>query len=138
MQVLNLQFLIYNLLEEQRFSMAKERQFIKVVASYVYTSGSIMTSKTARGIVVLKRGDTIVDFAKRFLAERCVTHFTLNQRSDNSWSTVPIMFLWDEPKTILTYVFTQFPLSEFGYYAKDLTKEEMLRDFKFLKGVLNG
>lgn len=98
----------------------------------------MLASKTAKGIVVLKRGDTIVDFAKRFLADRNVTHFTLNQRADNSWSTVPIMFLAAEPKTILTYVFTQFPLSEFGYYAKDLSKEEMLRDFKFLKKVLHG
>jgi hypothetical protein len=46
------------------------------------------------------------------------------------------MFLTNEPKLVITYVFTQFPLSEIGYYGKDLSKAELVRDFKFLKRIL--
>lgn len=113
-----------------------EKQLLKVVGTVVTDRNGALESTTGRGIVQLKRGDTIVEFMKRFLADRGIVRCTLNQRSANMWTTTPIMVLNEEPKIVITYVFTQFPLSEIGYYGKDLTKAEMVRDFKFLKRIL--
>jgi len=117
--------------------MKKEKQFVKVVGSVVTgVTGGRLETTTGRGIVSLNRGLTVVEFAKTFLTDRGVVHFTLNQRGESTWSTVPIMFLMSEPKLVISYVFTQFNLNEIGYYGKDLSKAEMVRDFKFLKKVL--
>ena len=117
--------------------MKQEKQFIKVVGTVVTGNvGEKLETKIGRGIVQLKRGTQLIDYAKDFLAERGVIHCTLNQRGENTWSTVPIMFVVNNPMLVITYVFTQFPLSEIGYYGKDLTKVEMVRDFKFLKNVV--
>jgi len=114
----------------------KEKQLLKVVGTIVTGVGGRLESKTARGIVELKRGTTLIDFATEFLGERGIVRCTLNQRSENTWTTTPIMILTADPKLVLTYVFTQFPLSEIGYYGKDLSKAELVRDFKFLKRIL--
>lgn len=114
----------------------KEKQLIKVVGTVVTGVGGRLESKVGRGIVELKRGTTAIEYATEFLAERSVVRCTLNQRSENTWTTTPIMFLASDPKLVITYVFTQFPLSEIGYYGKDLSKAELVRDFKFLKRIL--
>lgn len=119
--------------------MKPERQLVKVVGTIVSgVSGGRLETSTGRGIVQMKRGVSLVEYAKQFLLDRGVIHCTLNQRGVNTWSTVPIMFLMSEPKLVITFVFTQFPLSEIGYHGKDMTKAEILRDFKFLKKVLHG
>jgi hypothetical protein len=116
----------------------KEKQLIKVVGTVISgVSGSQIETVVGRGIVQLTRGKVLIDYICEFLNERNVIHFTLNQRSENTCATSPIMFLATEPKMVITYVFTQFPLSEIGYYGKDLTKEELGRDFEFLKKILN-
>jgi hypothetical protein len=114
----------------------KEKQLIKVVGTVVTGVGGRLESKVGRGIVELKRGVTLIDYVTEFLAERGVVRCTLNQRSENTWTTTPIMFLTNDPKLVLTFVFTQFPLSEIGYHGKDLSKAELVRDFKFLKRIL--
>lgn len=115
----------------------KEKQLLKVVGTVVTgVQGGRLESKVGRGIVQLARGKTVIEFATEFLAERGVVRCTLNQRAENTWTTTPIMFLLNDPKLVITYVFTQFPLSEIGYYGKDLTKIELVRDFKFLKRIL--
>ena len=117
--------------------MKREKQLMKVVGTLVTgVSGGRLVTTHGRGIVPLKRNETIIDFASAFLQERGVVRCTLNQRDESTWSTTPIMFLLADPKLVITYVFTQFPLSEIGFYGKDLTKPELLRDFKFLKKVL--
>jgi len=117
--------------------MTKEKQLIKVVGTRITgVGGGRLETTMGRGIVQLKRGVTILEYIKAFLAERHIVHCTLNQRSEDTWTTTPIMFLADDPKVVLSYVFTQFPLSDIGYYGKDLSKTEMVRDFKFLKAIL--
>jgi hypothetical protein len=117
--------------------MKKEKQLIKVVGTSITgVSTGKLVSKKGSGIALLKRGVTILDFIKEFLAERGVVHCTLNQRAENTWTTTPIMLVAQDPKIVLTFVFTQFPLSEIGYYGKDLSKVELVRDFKFLKGIV--
>ena len=120
--------------------MAKEKpqtQLVKVVGTLVTgVSGARLSTTNARGIAVLKRSETLMEYAAKFLSDRGVLRCTMNQRADNSWSTTPMMFLTSEPKLVLSYVFTQFPIGEIGFYGKDLTKPELLRDFKFLKGLL--
>lgn len=113
-----------------------EKQLIKVVGTVVTGVDGKLESKTGRGIVQLKRDQSLIEYATEFLAERGVVRCTLNQRSDNTWTTTPIMILTSNPKLVITFVFTQFPLSEIGYYGKDLTKVELVRDFKFLKRIL--
>lgn len=115
----------------------KEKQLIKVVGTRITgVGGGRLETTMGRGIVQLKRGTPILEFIKAFLAERHIVHCTLNQRAENTWTTTPIMFLVEDPKVVISYVFTVFPLSEIGYYGKDLSKAELVRDFKFLKGIL--
>ena len=117
--------------------MAKEKQLLKVVGTLITgVNGSRLETSVGRGIVSLGRGQTAVSFIHDFLRERGVVMCTINQRGDNTWSTTPIMFLMSEPKLVISYVFTQFSLSEINYYGKDLTKEELIRDFKILKKIL--
>jgi hypothetical protein len=115
----------------------KQKQLLKVVGTVVSgVDGGRLETKTGRGIIALKRGQTLIEFATEFLRERGVLRCTLNQRADHSWSTTPIMFVAQDPKLVITFVFTQFNLDEIGFYGKDLTKAELMRDFKFLKRVL--
>lgn len=116
----------------------KEKQLIKVVGTLITgVSGGRLETIVGRGIIQPKRGVQILEFATEFLQDRGVVHCTLNQRADHTWTTTPIMFLAAEPKVVITYVFTQFPLSEIGFYGKDLSKTELVRDFAFLKKILN-
>ena len=115
----------------------KEKQLIKVVGTRITgVGGGKLATSMGRGIVQLKRGVTMLEFIKNFLAERHIVHCTLNQRSEDTWTTTPIMFVAEDPKIVISFVFTVFPISEIGYYGKDLSKAELVRDFKFLKGVL--
>lgn len=115
----------------------KEKQLIKVVGTCITgVGGGRLETSMGRGIVQLKRGITMIEFIKNFLAERLIVHCTLNQRSEDTWTTTPIMFVVDDPKMVISFVFTVFPLSEIGYFGKDLSKKELIRDFKFLKGIL--
>lgn len=115
----------------------KEKQLLKVVGTLVTgVQGGKLETTTGRGIVSLRRGQSLIDFATEFLADRGIIRCTLNQRAENTWTTTPIMFLVSDPKLVITYVFTQFPLSEIGYFGKDLSKKELVRDFKFLKRIL--
>ena len=115
----------------------KEKQLIKVVGTCITgIGGGRLETKMGRGIVQLKRGTSILEYIKAFLADRSIVHCTLNQRSQDTWTTTPIMFVIEDPKVVISYVFTVFPLSEIGYYGKDLSKAELVRDFKFLKGIL--
>ena len=117
--------------------MTKEKQLIKVVGTRITgVGGGRLETIMGRGIVQLKRGTTMLEFIKKFLAERYVVHCTLNQRSEDTWTTTPIMFVVDDPKVVISFVFTVFPISEIGYYGKDLSKAELVRDFQFLKGIL--
>jgi hypothetical protein len=117
--------------------MIKEKQLIKVVGTIVTgVDGGRPESKTCRGIMLLKRGQAAEEFIAEFLSARGIVQCSLHQRGDNSWAMAPAMFLTQKPNFILTFVFTQFPLSEIGFYGKDLSKAELLRDFKFLKKVI--
>jgi hypothetical protein len=112
---------------------------VKVVATLIREGiGGRMTASTARGISPLKRGQTILDFISAFMAERQVTTYQLNQRTEDTWATSPIMSLNVEPKQVVTYHFVQFPASELGYNAKDLTAIELDRDMKHLKKIIHG
>ncbi len=116
--------------------MRPEKQLVKVVATAISgNEGGRLTSLTGRGIRQLGES-SLTDFIASFLAERGIVQFTLNQRSTNTWAMSPAMFLNENPRLVLTYVFTQFPLSEIGFYGKDLSREELVRDFEFLKPIL--
>lgn len=113
--------------------MTKEKTLVKVVATVITGSThSRMTTESARGILPLKRGQTMVDFISAFLAERGITTYSVHQRDEKSWATQPIMSLNTEPRTVVTYNFLEFGASDLGYYAKDLTKFELARDRKKL------
>lgn len=117
--------------------MKKETQLLKVVGTVITgVDGGRLETTMGRGIVQLKRGVSVPDFVREFLNERGIVQFTLNKRGEDTWAMAPAMFLLDTPKLVITYVFTQFPLSEIGYYGKDLSKAELVRDFKFLKRIL--
>ena len=117
----------------------KERILVKVVATLMTEGiGGRMITTTARGISPLPRGHTISDFILSFMADRDVTTYSLHQRSVDTWATSPIMQLNQEPKVIVTYHFVQFPVSEVGFNAKDLTAEELERDMKKLKKIIHG
>jgi hypothetical protein len=117
--------------------MRKEKQLVKVVGTVITgVDGARLETKMGRGIVALKRGMSLEMFARQFLAERGIIQATLNARGEDCLAMSPAMFLTSEPKLVITYVFSQFPLSEIGYYGKDLSKIELFRDFKFLKKVL--
>lgn len=115
----------------------KEKQLIKVVGTVVKGVSGKLESKVGRGIVQMVRGQSMIEYATQFLGERGIVRCTLNQHSESTWTTTPIMILTIDPKLVVTFVFTQFPLSEIGYYGKDLTKAELVRDFKFLKRILS-
>jgi hypothetical protein len=117
----------------------KQRQFIKVVGTAITgVGGSRLETETSRGIVSLKRGQTLLDFVTAFLNDRDITSFQLNERHDKSWSTTPMMFLNDEPKQVLTFTFKQFGQDDLGFHAKDLTGDELARDMKPLRKLVYG
>ena len=114
-----------------------KKQLIKVVGTVITgADGGRLETRMGRGITTLARGQTLLDYVKKFLSDRAVTTFTLNQRSANDWATSPMMYLNASPKLVITFSFTQFGIDEFSYYAKDLTKAEQARDFKLLKRYL--
>lgn len=115
----------------------KQRQLIKVVGTSITgVDGGRLETTTARGIVPLKRGQTLMDFIHHFLAVRGVTTYSLNQRGDGSWVTSPMMYLTESPKRVLTFHFLQFDLDDLGYHAKDLTASELERDMKPLMKLI--
>ena len=120
--------------------MKAEKQLIKVVGSKTQTmsNGKIETT-IARGIAPLKQ-DSLV-FIAEFMKARGIDSFSLNQRGDlgEQWATNILSFLADDKKFVLTklaYHFTRFPLSDLGHFSKDLSKEELDRDFKTMKRIL--
>ena len=115
----------------------KDATLLKVVGTSIRGESTARLQTTiGRGITRLRRGQSILDFVTTFLQERGVSSFTLNERDNGTWATSPLMFLTDTPKLVLTYTFTQFPMSELGFHIKDLTPEERARDLKLLKKVL--
>lgn len=75
-------------------------------------------------------------FTHEFLSGRGITTYSLHQRSDGGWATSPMMFLDKDPKQVITFHFHQFDLSDLGFFAKDLTPEELERDIKPLRKLL--
>lgn len=117
----------------------KQRQLIKVVAvSVTGIDGGRLVSTTGRGIVALRRGQTVLDFVTNFLGDRGITQFALHQRGESTWATSPIMFLDQEPKKVFTFTFITFPSSDLGFHAKDLAYHEIERDMKQLKKFVDG
>lgn len=115
----------------------KDRHFIKVVATCISgNEGSRLETETSRGIAVLKRGQTVLDFVTSFMEDRGISHFTINQRSEETWAASPIMFLGHGPKKVLLFSFTTFKADELGFHAKDLSKQELERDLKHLRKVI--
>jgi len=115
----------------------KEKMLVKVVASSIQEVDGRLIQSTARGISPLKRGQNIHDFISSFMTERMIVEYTRNQRSEDTWVTSPIL-LSEQPRTVMTYHFVQFPASELGFNAKDLTASELERDMKHLKKIING
>lgn len=117
----------------------KEQTLIKVIGTVMKGADSgRMITEMARGISPLKRGQTMFDFISTFLTERSITTYALHQRAENAWATSPIMSLNVEPKLVVTYHFIEFPKTDIGYHAKDLTTEELNRDMKQLKRIVYG
>lgn len=117
----------------------KQRQFIKVVATSITgVDGGRLESVNARGILVLKRGQTLLEFVQSFLNDRGITSFALHERGEGTWATSPMMFLNQEPKRVITYSFTSFERDELGFHAKDLTAKELERDMKPLTKLIYG
>jgi hypothetical protein len=115
----------------------KQRQLIKVVGTSITgMDGGRMESATSRGITLLKRGQSLMDFAQQFLNERGITTYSLHQRGDGTWATAPMMFLNQEPKRVLTFNFLQFDFDDLGFHAKDLTAKELERDLKPLQKLI--
>ena len=114
----------------------KEKTFVKVVASVSQEGMGRMVQSTARGISALGRGVSVGDFISDFMAERQITTYSLHQRSEDTWATSPIVS--QDPMAVVTYHFVQFPESELGFNAKDLTPLELERDMKQLKKTING
>jgi hypothetical protein len=117
----------------------KQRHFIKVVATCITgIGGGRLVTTTARGIVVLKQGQSVIDFATQFLNDRSITSFQLHERYDGSWATSPMMFLNHEPKQVLTFMFKQFDQCDLGFHAKDLADFELDRDMRPIKKLITG
>jgi hypothetical protein len=117
--------------------MKKNKQLVKVVGTIMTgAEGNRLTTEMARGISPLKHRQTMLDFISRFLVQRGITSYAVNQRSEKTWATSPIMNLQSEPKTVVTYHFIEFPLNELGYHAKDLSEIELDRDMKLLKRLI--
>mgnify|MGYP000940990820 CR=1 FL=1 len=117
----------------------KQRQFIKVVGTSITgVDGGRLETTLGRGIVNLKRGQTLIDFVTEFLNERGIKSFSLNERGEGTWATTPMMFLNEEPKRVVTYSFTVFPQDDLGFHAKDLSAAELQRDMKKLMKLVYG
>lgn len=116
----------------------KQRRYIKVVAGLLEgADGSRLESQISRGILPLKRGQSVLDFVTEFLANRGISSFSLHQRGEDTWATSPIMFLDKSPKQVLTFSFIVFSQEDLGYHAKDLTPEELERDMKIIQKLLH-
>lgn len=98
--------------------------------------GGRMESITGRGITLLKRGQTLMDFVKEFLHSRNITSYSIHERGDGWWATAPMMFLNQEPKRVLTFHFLQFDFDSIGFHAKDLSAKELERDLKPLQKLI--
>lgn len=117
----------------------KQRTLIKVVGTVIIgVDGGRLVTTTSRGIALLKRGESPLQFIDAFLRGRGISAFTLNERYDGLLATSPIMFLNHEPKKIVSFTFKAFPTNQLGFYAKDMTPFELNRDMKVLKKVVNG
>ena len=115
----------------------KDGTLLKVVGTSIRGDSSARLQTTiGKGITRLRRGQSILDFVTKFLQDRGVSSFTLNERGNGTWATSPLMFLNDSPKLVVTYTFTQFPMADLGYHLKDLSQVERARDLKTLKKVL--
>lgn len=115
----------------------KQRQFIKAVATAITgVDGGRLETTVGRGIIILKRGQTLLEFVQSFLLLRGITSFALHERGEGTWATSPMMFLNQEPKQVLTYTFTVFDQDELGFHAKDLTASELERDMKPLTKII--
>ncbi len=115
----------------------KQRQLIKVVGTSITgMDGGRMESKTSRGITLLKRGQSLMDFVQQFLNERGITSYSLHERGDGTWATSPMMFLNQEPKRVITFNFLQFDFDDLGFHAKDLNAAELERDLKPLQKLI--
>lgn len=114
----------------------KAKQLVKIVAVHIEqpTVSSKRATTTARGIAALKRGTTLEKFMVEFMTERVEPPFSLHQRSEKDWASSPMMALNQTPARVITFHFTQFSEDELPFQAKDLTKEELERDMKQLKG----
>lgn len=117
----------------------KKRTFIKVVGTSITgVDGGRLETETSRGITSLRRGQTIIDFVKNFLNDRGIASFALHERGDETWATSPMIFLNEEPKKVVTFTFKQFFQDELGFFARDLSKEELERDMKSLRKIIVG
>jgi len=120
----------------------EDKKLVKVIATIITGNAVLgrgsMKTTMARGISQLKRGVTMFEFIKSFMVERGVTTYTLHQRTEDTWATSPIMHLNEEPKLVITYHFVSFLSQNIGFYAKDLTDEELERDMKKLRKVIYG
>jgi hypothetical protein len=106
------------------------------VASKVTIEGGKLTSLTARGIEKLKVRETLTEYISKFMYERGAIEFTLNYRGDDCYTASPIVFESIEPNTLVSYTFLEFKLSDIAFHGKELSKAELIRDFKFLKKLL--
>ena len=109
--------------------MKSKTKLIKVTASAYNLSKNI---KVARGIILKPRG-LIEHFIENFMFERGISEYQLYVRTGFYLSTS--IDLRNDVKTILYYHFEEFELSEIDFYGKDLSDEELVRDFKLLKKV---
>lgn len=110
-----------------------EKQLLKVVATLTSLgAGAKVETSVARGIVGLKRGDSLAAFADRFLSERGFISWTLNERGAKQLAMPPSFIELGPTRTLsIAFTFQQFDLSEVSYYAKDLSDAELLRDLKY-------
>lgn len=115
----------------------KNKNLVKVVGTVMAgIEGGRLVTQMGRGILALKRGQTLFDFISGFLSERDIKTYALHQRAEKAWSTSPIMSLNEEPRMVITYHFVEFPADDLGYHAKDLTAAELDRDLKQLSKVI--
>lgn len=116
-----------------------KKQLVMVVAMSVPQSAG-RQCKISRGIDTLSKIN-ITEYINTFLQERGIHEYSLHRRglSGVQWATNP-MVVCDEndPRTLslITYDFRQFPISDFDYFKRELSKEELDRDSKKLKRIL--
>lgn len=113
-----------------------ETKLVKVVATKVCIDNGKLRTETCRGIEKLKVRQTLSDYISKFMYDRGAVEFTLNYRGDNCFTASPIAFQAIEPNTLISYTFLEFPLSEIAFHGKELSKAELIRDFKFLKKLI--